>query len=155
MDSGVKKANRFKRNYSAFLSVVFICIGFAFPPVLSGAESLPKEVLRFADMVLFNGKVLTANKEFTISEAVAVRDGKIMATGSTANILKMADQNTRRIDLEGRTVIPGLIDTHSHQFQYALSHWGGGSDYMGAQSRGFHTPVYLGRICPRCYGKAQ
>ncbi len=123
MDSGVKKTNKFNRNYSAFLSVVFICIGFAFPPVLSGAENLPKEVLRFADMVLFNGKVLTADKEFTISEAVAVRDGKVMATGSTANILKMADQNTRRIDLEGRTVIPGLIDTHSHQFRYALSHW--------------------------------
>jgi len=123
MDSGVKKTNRFKRNYSAFLSVVIIWIGFAFPPVLFGAESLPKEVLRFADMVLFNGKVLTADSEFTISEAVAVRDGKIMATGSTANILKMANQNTRRIDLEGRTVIPGLIDTHSHQFRYALSHW--------------------------------
>ena len=123
MDSGVKKDNRFKRNYSAILSVVFICIGFAFPSVLSGAESLPKEVLRYADMVLFNGKVLTADMKFSIAEAVAVRDGKVMATGSTANMLKMADQNTRRIDLEGKTVVPGLIDTHSHQFQYALSHW--------------------------------
>ena len=117
--------NRYKRNYSAFLSVVIISIGFVFPSVLSGAESLPKEVLRYADMVLFNGKVLTADKSFSIAEAVAVRDGKIMATGSTTNILNMADQNTRRIDLEERTVIPGLIDTHSHQFDYAMTHWRG------------------------------
>lgn len=96
---------------------------FVFPSLLSGAESLPREVLSFADMVLFNGKVITADKDFTVSEAVAVRDGKIMATGSAAYILRMADQKTRRIDLEGRTVIPGIIDTHSHLFDYALTRW--------------------------------
>ena len=62
-------------------------------------------MLRFADVVLFNGKVLTADQDFTIVEAVAIRDGKIMATGSSASIARMADQNTRRIDLGRKTCI--------------------------------------------------
>ena len=80
-------------------------------------------MVRFADVILFNGKVLTADQDFTIAEALAIRDGKIMAAGSSASISRMADQNTRRFDLEGKTVIPGIIDTHSHLFDYAVDRW--------------------------------
>lgn len=116
--------NRKKAKYFVIFSVPTLWLGLGLLRGPFAAESPPREVLRFADMVLFNGKVLTADKDFTIAEAVAIRDGRIMAAGRSADILKMADQKTRRIDLEGRTVIPGIVDSHSHLFDYAINRWG-------------------------------
>lgn len=67
-----------------------------------------------ADLVLINGKVLTLDPKDTIVEAVAIKDGRILATGSTSYILKMAGERTKIIDLEGRLALPGFIDTHTH-----------------------------------------
>jgi predicted amidohydrolase YtcJ len=66
------------------------------------------------DIVLINGKVLTLDDRSTVTEAVAVRDGKILATGTSASIKLLAGDRTRVLDLSGKTVIPGLIDTHAH-----------------------------------------
>ena len=74
-----------------------------------------------ADTILVNGKVLTADAPFSSREAVAVRDGKIAATGTTAEMRRLAGPKTRVIDLQGRTVIPGLIDSHMHAIRAALS----------------------------------
>jgi len=84
------------------------------------AQSLPPEVVRYADVVLHNGKVLTVDSQFSIAQAIAVRDGKILKVGNDRAILPLAGPNTKRIDLQGRTVIPGLIDTHSHLHEYGL-----------------------------------
>jgi predicted amidohydrolase YtcJ len=73
------------------------------------------------DAVLLNGKILTVDRQFSVHEALAVRDGKIAAVGRTADIRKLAGPNTRSIDLQGRTVIPGLIDSHLHAIRAALS----------------------------------
>ena len=70
--------------------------------------------LNAADLVLINGKVLTLDERSTITEAVAVVDGKILATGPSASIRAFAGARTRVIDVSGKTVIPGLIDTHAH-----------------------------------------
>ena len=75
------------------------------------------EVLHHADMVLVDGKVVTVDKGFSIQEAVAIRDGKILAVGPTSNIRALAGTETKVIDLKGRTVIPGLIDSHIHFFR--------------------------------------
>ena len=77
-------------------------------------QNIDPRLLAYADMVLYNGKVLTADDEFTIVEAVAIRDGKILARGATSDILRLAGPNTRRIDLAGNNVIPGFIESHSH-----------------------------------------
>jgi len=77
----------------------------------------------FADAVYHNGKVLTVDERFSIVQAFAVREGKIMAAGTNGEILDLAGPNTRRLDLKGKTVIPGLIDTHSHLFDYAPRNW--------------------------------
>ncbi|MEE2840059.1 MAG: amidohydrolase, partial [Acidobacteriota bacterium] len=77
-------------------------------------QDLPAEVIAYADIIFYNGKILTADEEFTIEEAVAIRDGKFMAVGNSERILAMAGPNTRRVDLEGRSVIPGLIADHEH-----------------------------------------
>ena len=73
------------------------------------------------DTVLVNGKILIVDEKFSTQEALAVHDGKILATGKTADIRKLAGSRTRVIDLQGRTVIPGLIDSHLHGIRAALS----------------------------------
>ncbi|MEE2840549.1 MAG: amidohydrolase, partial [Acidobacteriota bacterium] len=67
-----------------------------------------------ADTILHNGKVLTVDQQFTIAEAVAIRDDQIVAVGSSDEVLGLAGPDTLRIDLKGRTVTPGLINTHVH-----------------------------------------
>ena len=67
-----------------------------------------------ADLVLLNGTVITVDDRDTIAQALAVRDGRIVFVGTTAAARKMVAEKTRVIDLAGRTVTPGLIDTHVH-----------------------------------------
>jgi predicted amidohydrolase YtcJ len=67
-----------------------------------------------ADTLLVNGKILTVNSQFSTREAIAIRDGKITAVGNNTDVRKQAGPHTRVIDLQGRTVIPGLIDSHIH-----------------------------------------
>ena len=67
-----------------------------------------------ADLVLFHGTILTVDGKDSIAEALAVRGGKIVAIGTTQGILRLAGSKTRRIDLNGRTATPGLIDSHAH-----------------------------------------
>jgi predicted amidohydrolase YtcJ len=67
-----------------------------------------------ADTILVNGKILTVDRQFSTREALAIRDGKITAVGSNPDIRKEAGARTRVIDLQGRTVIPGFIDSHIH-----------------------------------------
>src|SRR5215475_2223749 len=74
-----------------------------------------------ADTLLVNGKILTVDPQFSTQQAIAVRDGKILAVGKTIDIRKLASPSSRVIDLQGRTVIPGLIDSHLHGIRAALS----------------------------------
>ena len=67
-----------------------------------------------ADIILANGKVITVDNRFSIAQAVAVRGDRIVAVGSNADVARLAGPNTRRIDLAGKAVIPGLIDNHAH-----------------------------------------
>ncbi|MBI4455045.1 MAG: amidohydrolase family protein [Acidobacteria bacterium] len=78
-------------------------------------SALPPEVIAYADMILYNGKILTADDKFSVAEAAAIRDGKFLAVGQNDRIRLMAGPRTQQIDLQGRSVVPGLIDTHLHQ----------------------------------------
>jgi predicted amidohydrolase YtcJ len=73
-----------------------------------------QDAWRYPDTVVVNAKVITADARFSIAEAIAVRDGKFVAVGSTADILALCSPRTARIDAKGATVLPGLIDTHVH-----------------------------------------
>jgi predicted amidohydrolase YtcJ len=67
-----------------------------------------------ADLIVVNAKVVTVDRAFSIAQAVAVRDGRITAVGSDRDIRAQAGPRTRVIDASGRTVIPGIIETHVH-----------------------------------------
>jgi predicted amidohydrolase YtcJ len=71
------------------------------------------------DTVLVNGKIITVDDRFTIVQALAIKNQRVVATGSNAEIRKLADANTKVIDVKGRTVIPGLIDNHAHWIRAA------------------------------------
>jgi predicted amidohydrolase YtcJ len=74
-----------------------------------------------ADTVLFNGKVVTVDKDFSVREAIAISSGRVLATGTSAAMKKLAGDHARMIDLGGRTVIPGLTDGHIHGIRAALT----------------------------------
>jgi predicted amidohydrolase YtcJ len=67
-----------------------------------------------ADRILVNGKIITVDPNDSIVGAVAIKDGKFLATGSTEDIKELAWMNTEVIDLEGKTALPGIIDSHTH-----------------------------------------
>ncbi len=66
------------------------------------------------NLILINGKIITVDPEFRIVEAVAIKDEKILAVGTTKEIERLKEPKSNVIDLEGKTVLPGLIDSHLH-----------------------------------------
>lgn len=77
-------------------------------------ESGPAGAAAPAQLILFHGHILTVDSRDSVAQALAVRDGKIIAVGTDSEILRLAGAATRRIDLRGRTATPGLIDSHAH-----------------------------------------
>jgi predicted amidohydrolase YtcJ len=75
---------------------------------------LPTSPTKLCETILFNGKIITADKDFSIAEATAIGQGIFTRVGTNSEILALADEETRKMDLKGRTVVPGFIDTHPH-----------------------------------------
>jgi len=67
-----------------------------------------------ADLILFNGKIYTVNEKQPWAEAVAVKDGEIIAVGDLSEIKLLASKETKRKDLQGSMLLPGFIDSHAH-----------------------------------------
>jgi hypothetical protein len=72
------------------------------------------------ERILFNAKVFTGNPENPYAEAVAVRGDKIIAVGSLTEVSKSASASAERIDLQGKSLFPGFIDSHSHSIDGGL-----------------------------------
>lgn len=75
-----------------------------------------------ADTVLWGGKILTLDREFTIAPALAVLGDRIVAVGADQEVKRLAGPGTRLVDLAGATVIPGIIDNHTHMLLAGLDH---------------------------------
>lgn len=71
------------------------------------------------DLILTNGKIITVDDQFSLAQAVAIRGDHFVAVGNNQYINRLAGPNTRRIDLGGKAVIPGLIDSHAHLMRAA------------------------------------
>ncbi len=74
-----------------------------------------------ADLLLFNGNIVTVDPLFSIVGAVAVKYGRIVATGTNDDVKRLAGKQTRILDLQGATVLPGINDTHCHMSDWALT----------------------------------
>jgi predicted amidohydrolase YtcJ len=83
-------------------------LGAGIAVVLLAAAQTPPET------ILFGGKIVTVDRNFSYAQAIAITSGKVVAVGSNQEIRKLAGPATRQIDLGGRTVIPGLADNHLH-----------------------------------------
>jgi len=84
---------------------------------------LPIPALADADLIVHRAKVVTVDAKFSIAEAVAIKDGKITALGTDADVLKFKGTGTRVIDGGGKMVLPGLMDSHTHPVGAAMSEW--------------------------------
>jgi predicted amidohydrolase YtcJ len=81
-------------------------------------------VVMSADLALTSGKVLTMNQSQPYAEAVAIKDDRIVQVGANEEIEPLIGENTKVISLDGKTVVPGFIDTHIHVADYGrLSRW--------------------------------
>ena len=95
--------------------------------------TIPAEIAAYPDMIVYNGKVVTMDDTSfglntpigTVAEAMAIRDGKIQAIGKSDRIVRMAGPKTDKIDLKGRMVMPGIVDTHTHIHNNELNYWVG------------------------------
>jgi predicted amidohydrolase YtcJ len=84
--------------------------------------------------VFYNGKIVTVDRDFRIQQAFAVEGERILAVGSNSAMRALAGPRTRLTDLQGRTVIPGLMDSHNHQYMAAMLNRG--VDMAGIASLG-------------------
>src|SRR5262245_56651709 len=72
------------------------------------------------DLILYNGQIYTLEPDHPVVQAIAVKYGRFLALGTTAEIEAIAGSQTQRLDLGGRAVIPGLFDSHAHLLEVGL-----------------------------------
>ena len=75
--------------------------------------------------IFHNGRIVTVDPQFRIVDAMAIRDGRIAAVGARADVVKLAGPETQQVDLGGKTVLPGLIDSHVHAPDAAMYEFDG------------------------------
>jgi predicted amidohydrolase YtcJ len=102
--------------------------------ILAALTSPAAYAQRKVDTVVTNGKILTVDADFRIVEALAIDDGRIVARGTNAEVVRYAGPNTKVIDVKGATVIPGLIDNHFH-FTRGVDTWNQQARFEGVDSR--------------------
>src|SRR5258705_5906627 len=101
---------------------VLISILLLFGGVQALAQNGRGKVI-FADAVYHNGKVVTVDERFSVAEAVAIYQGKIMAVGRKSEILDLAGPQTPRGNLQSANLFPRFIHTPSPLFGYAPAPW--------------------------------
>ncbi|MGK0296729.1 MAG: putative amidohydrolase YtcJ [Gammaproteobacteria bacterium] len=118
-----------KMNIALRLTFIVVIICMIYPGSVLSQQVDPR-LLHYADSILINGKIVSmddtdVNDNIGSSyEALAIRDKKIFSLGSNTDIRSLAGPSTTIFDLKGRTVIPGIVDTHAHIWDYAQGHWG-------------------------------
>src|SRR5216110_1060385 len=83
--------------------------------------SLPLDCVE-PELILYNGTIITIHDRQPRAEAVAIADGRFLAVGPNEKVQALATGNTKKINLERRTVVPGFIDAHTHPAEAGLMH---------------------------------
>ena len=116
--------------YAARL-VLAVLMVFSMAAFLSAQDSVtvPRKLVTYPSLIVYNGKIVTMDDESVttnlgaIVEAMAIRGDEIFEIGSNDEILALAGPDTERIDLGGHTVIPGIIDSHTHIHNREVQNW--------------------------------
>ncbi len=104
------------------------------------------------DLILTNGNIITVDDHFSVAQAVAIRGQRIVAVGNSDTLAALAGPDTRVIDLNGRTVIPGLIDNHNHIIR-ATEYWASEVRLDGVASRAETLEMLAARAKTQAAGK--
>lgn len=125
--NGTQKMHNVTRTISLRLSVFIGLMAVFVGGCADVPADSPSNEASPADLVVMNAEVLTVDSEFSVAEAVAVHDSVFVAVGSNDDVEEYIGERTRVIDAEGKTVIPGLIESHSHatsvvRREYATPH---------------------------------
>lgn len=97
--------------------MTWIRFGLVFAICVTSALAQP------ADLILQHGKIITVDTKFRVVDSMAIRGDRIIAVGNAGEVAKFAGPQTRRLDLNGKTVLPGLMDSHVHAFEAAMYEW--------------------------------
>ena len=108
---------------------LWICVVLCLTAMSAARPQQPS----FADLVIIHGKVWTVDQDHPKAEAVAVHGGRLVAVGSDAEIAKWIGPATKKIDAQGKTVLPGFIDSHVHFSS-------GGGEISSVHLRDANTP---------------
>jgi predicted amidohydrolase YtcJ len=100
--------------------------------LISSISAIPLRADDPADLIVHGAHVVTVDPKFTTAAAVAVRGSRIVAVGTDADVLKLKGPKTRVIDATGKTVLPGLYDSHVHPLGAALSETSGPLPVLGS-----------------------
>lgn len=93
-------------------------------PAIAVVAPAPRGPRQPADLVLTNAKVLTVDRDFRIADSIAIGGDRVLAVGPRQAMAAVTAPGTRTLDLEGKTIVPGLIDTHAHMdLEVAKSVW--------------------------------
>jgi predicted amidohydrolase YtcJ len=109
------------------IALAALAVITAATPPLAAQQAAP-------DLILSNGKIITVDGRFRIEQAVAIRGERIIAVGGNQDILRLAGPSTKKIDLQGKSVIPGLIDNHMHLLRAAET-WANEMRWDGVYTR--------------------
>ena len=102
---------------SNLLGLLFLVLN-GFLTLSCTREPIPSELA--PDLIIHSGRIVTVDEDFSITEALAIKGETLVAVGTNDEVVQLAGERTKIIDLEGKTVIPGIIDSHMHAFQYGL-----------------------------------
>ena len=103
---------RAKRSWLSIITVFVV--------VWMGSCSRTPAPEQIANVIYTGGDIITINDSQPTAEALAVRDGKIIAVGTKADVDKYKGGSTKTVNLEGKTLLPGFIDAHGHVFNAGL-----------------------------------
>jgi predicted amidohydrolase YtcJ len=118
------------------------------PLVLMSSGLSPSRPVEQADLLLVNGHIITMNPRQAVAQAVAVRASRIIWVGTNADAARRFPEPARRIDLGGATVLPGIIDAHTHLASL-------GESYLKLNLKGLETPEEAVRLVKERAATAQ
>lgn len=98
----------FKSFFTAFLIITFLNIGFG------SVNGIPADFTDDVVTIFYNGTILTVDKNMTEAEAMAIKNDRILSVGTKEEVFKFKTSNSILVDLKGKTLMPGFVETHSH-----------------------------------------